>query len=73
MARVTLDPDPGERDEPWEALGELPPRQRTASVLRFFEDLSEAETARVMRCPVGTVKSSVSGGLTRLRKEMTER
>jgi RNA polymerase sigma-70 factor (sigma-E family) len=49
------------------ALGELPPRQRVALVLRYFEDLSEAETAAAMGCSVGTVKSTTSRALERLR------
>jgi RNA polymerase sigma-70 factor (sigma-E family) len=49
------------------ALGELPPRQRAALVLRYFEDLSEAETADAMGCSVGTVKSTTSRALERLR------
>lgn len=49
------------------ALANLPARQRAAVVLRFYDDLSEAETAAVLGCSVGTVKSSVSRGLARLR------
>jgi RNA polymerase sigma-70 factor (sigma-E family) len=49
------------------ALGELPPRQRVALVLRYFEDLSEAEAAEAMGCSVGTVKSTTSRALDRLR------
>ena len=60
-------PDLGAREELWAALQSLPERQRTAIVLRFYEGLSEARTAEVMRCPVGTVKSLVSRGLGRLR------
>jgi RNA polymerase sigma-70 factor (sigma-E family) len=63
-------PDVGERDELWTVLQSLPERQRTAIVLRFYEDLSEATTADVMNCPVGTVKSLVSRGLERLRATM---
>ncbi|MPZ88087.1 MAG: sigma-70 family RNA polymerase sigma factor, partial [Nitriliruptorales bacterium] len=54
------------------ALAQLPVRQRTAIVLRYYADLSEADTAEVMRCSVGTVKSSVSRGLRRLRALMGE-
>lgn len=49
------------------ALLALPTRQRTAIVLRFYEDLSEAQTAEVMRCRPGTVKSLVSRGMEKLR------
>jgi RNA polymerase sigma-70 factor (sigma-E family) len=49
------------------ALEELPPRQRVALVLRYFEDLNEAEVAAHMGCSVGTVKSTTSRALDRLR------
>jgi RNA polymerase sigma-70 factor (sigma-E family) len=51
----------------WQCLLQLPPRQRVAIVLRYYEDLSEAQTADAMSCAVGTVKSQVSAGLTKLR------
>ncbi|HZM74648.1 MAG TPA: SigE family RNA polymerase sigma factor [Candidatus Limnocylindrales bacterium] len=51
----------------WRCLLQLPPRQRVAIVLRFYEDLSEAQTAEAMNCAVGTVKSQVSAGLAKLR------
>jgi RNA polymerase sigma-70 factor (sigma-E family) len=62
--------DPGERDALWRALAALPQRQRAALVLRFYEDLSERQIADVLRCPVGTVKSLVSRGLSTLRTGM---
>ena len=49
------------------ALGALPPRQRAALVLRYFDDMSEVEVAAVMGCSVGTVKSTTSRALDRLR------
>jgi RNA polymerase sigma-70 factor (sigma-E family) len=54
-------------DALWTALGTLPKRQRAMVVLRYYEDLSEAETAAVMGVSVGTVKSATSRALTRLR------
>jgi RNA polymerase sigma factor (sigma-70 family) len=51
----------------WQQVRSLPPRQRTALVLRYYEDLSEAETAELMGCSVGTVKSQVSTALDKLR------
>ena len=63
-------PEPEPRSELWEALGALNPRQRAAIVLRYYEDLTEAQTADVLRCPVGTVKSLVSRGMERLRREL---
>lgn len=49
------------------ALAELPPRQRAIVVLRFYEDLSEAQVADLLGCSVGTVKSTASRALVRLR------
>ena len=48
-------------------LGTLPTRQRQVLVLRYFDDLTEAQTARVMGCSVGTVKSQASKGLDKMR------
>ena len=51
-----------------QALRDLPPRMRAVVVLRYFEDLSEASTAEILGCSVGTVKSQASRGLARLRE-----
>lgn len=62
---------PGDQDEMWPALAQLPPRMRAVLVLRYWEDLSEAETAHVLGCSVGTVKSQASRGLARLRSRLS--
>lgn len=64
------DPDLGVRDEVWELVRTLPARQRAAVVLRYYEDLSEAETAAALGCSVGTVKSQTSRALATLRKRL---
>jgi RNA polymerase sigma-70 factor (sigma-E family) len=51
----------------WAAVRDLPPRQRAVLVLRFHEDLTEAEVARLLRLPLGTVKAPSHRGLARLR------
>lgn len=66
-------PDLDTRDELWSALQRLPPRQRAAVVLRYYEDLSERETAEYLRCSVGAVKALVTRGLAGLRAQLEER
>jgi RNA polymerase sigma-70 factor (sigma-E family) len=56
-------------DALWTALGRLPRRQRAAVVLRYYEELSEAETAAALGVSVGTVKSTVARGLAKLRDD----
>lgn len=52
-----------------QALRKLTDRQRTVLVLRVFDDLSEAQVARVLDCAVGTVKSTLSQAVAKLRDE----
>lgn len=66
----TPPPDIETRDEVWRALQSLPHEQRSAIVLRYFEDLSERDAAAALGCPIGTVKSRVARGLETLRVEM---
>ncbi len=63
-----VDDQAADRDEVWWALQRLPRRQRTAVVLRYFEDLSEEQAAEVLGVSRGTVKSQVSRGLDRLEQ-----
>ncbi len=58
----------GERAALLAALAALGPRQRAVVVLRYWLDLSEAETAAALGCSVGTVKSQASRALERLRQ-----
>jgi RNA polymerase sigma-70 factor (sigma-E family) len=59
-----------DRETLWRAMASLSDRQRSAIVLRFYEDLSEAQIADILRCRPGTVKSLVSRGLEAMRGEI---
>jgi RNA polymerase sigma-70 factor (sigma-E family) len=64
---VNTDPDVATYDTLRSALLRLPLRQRTALVLRYFEDLPEAEIAELLGCRQATVRSLVARGLEALR------
>ena len=60
-------------DALWTALGRLGNKQRAIVVLRYYEDLSEAETASLLGISVGTVKSTTSRALASLRQDASLR
>ncbi|GAB2760284.1 SigE family RNA polymerase sigma factor [Nocardioides pakistanensis] len=63
-------PDHGERSALWEFVQTLPRKQRAVVVLRYYEDLSEAEVADILGISVGTVKSQSSRALAALRERV---
>lgn len=67
--RVTGSDEPADAQDVWVAIGHLPRRQRAVVVLRYLEDRSEAETASLMGCSVGTVKSQAAKALAKLRSD----
>jgi DNA-directed RNA polymerase specialized sigma24 family protein len=60
-------------DETWLVLWRLGSRQRTALVLRFYEDLDVASVARAMGCRLPAARSLIHRGLASLRTELEER
>ena len=68
VPRLVENPD---LDETWVAVCRLPFRQRAAVVLRYYEDLPEAEIASLLSCRLGTVKSNLHHALASLRKELS--
>ena len=67
VASVHVDP---ETDDTWRVLATLNARQRTALVLRYYEDLPVDDIARVMRVRPGTVKSLIHRGVASLRENL---
>jgi RNA polymerase sigma-70 factor (sigma-E family) len=63
--------DVAERDLVWQALGRLPRRQRAVVVLRYFEDLTEAQIGDVLGISAGTVKSQAAKAIKHLRVDPT--
>ena len=60
-----------DRSALWPALRALPPRARAVIVARYWLDLSETETAHLLDCSLGTVKSTASRSLARLREAVS--
>jgi RNA polymerase sigma-70 factor (sigma-E family) len=63
--------DPFEHEPLWQALRNLPPRQRAVMVLRYYEGLSEVEIATALSVSRGTVKSQASKAIASLRTKLT--
>ena len=63
-------PDIETRDRMQKALDELSPRRKAAVVLRYYEDMSERQTAEILGCSVGAVKALVARGLKHLRVDL---
>ena len=70
VVRHHADPDPVTAVLVRRALATLPPRQRAAVILRFFDDLSVEETAELMNCGAGTVKKLTKRALDGLREQL---
>jgi RNA polymerase sigma-70 factor (sigma-E family) len=68
--RASSMPDVAGQQDLWSALQGLPSRQRAALVLRYYEDLSERDTAEVLGCSLPAVKSLVARGTEALRAEI---
>ncbi len=62
----------GTREAVWRFVATLPPRQRAVIVLRYYEQLTESETADVLGISVGTVKSQASRAIAALRTRVTQ-
>jgi RNA polymerase sigma-70 factor (sigma-E family) len=60
----------GERDRTLKAIIRLPERRRAVVVLRFYEDMTEAQIADVLKIGIGTVKSQLSRALDQLRRDL---
>ena len=74
VARLAVRPVPDalapEVDETWAVLRDLPERQRHALVLRFYEDLPDADIARLLGCRPATVRSLVHRGLANVKEAL---
>jgi len=75
VQRLAARGEPDQTGEPavdatWEALARIQPERRLVLVLRYYEDLSHKDIARLIGCPVATVRSRVRRGLADLRKEL---
>jgi RNA polymerase sigma-70 factor (sigma-E family) len=82
IREVPLDPDrdhpaptgplPGDGDELWQLLAELPAQQRAVLVLRYYEGLADREIGEALGCRAGTVRGYASRALAALRIQLTD-
>jgi RNA polymerase sigma-70 factor (sigma-E family) len=69
--KPTIVTDDGlDHDELWQLVRALPPRQRAIIVLRYYEDMSEAQIAATLGCSPGTVKSQANKAISKLRNAL---
>jgi RNA polymerase sigma factor (sigma-70 family) len=73
VSSVVAPMDLVQRDEIWNALKTLSPRQRAVVALRFYEDMSEAEVAGVLEMSVGSVKKHTDRAMVKLRAQLGDR
>lgn len=69
---AVVESDPDVRDEVWQAILDLPPRQRAAIVLRYYEDMSEWQAAEILRCSVKALNQLVVRAMKTLRTRVEE-
>ena len=67
---VTFQGEPEADDDLWRALAVLPPRQRAALVLRYYDDLSEREAGQVLGCSTGALHQLVTRATATLREHL---
>lgn len=72
LPNLALTEDPNQRLDLWAHVRTLPPRQRAVLVLRFYEDLTETQTAHVLGISIGTVKSQAHDALNTLRTRIAQ-
>ena len=70
LVEATLEPP--DSDVAWQLCAELPPKQRAAVVLRFYEDLTFADIGVILECSEATARSHVHRALTALRGRLSE-
>jgi RNA polymerase sigma-70 factor (sigma-E family) len=68
---VDVGHDAAERDAAWRLVAELPPKQRAAVVLRYYEDLDDAAIAEILECSAVTVRTQIMRGLATLRQRLS--